>query len=178
MKRQLTLLLGLAVLGTVPLLAQHGADPSARHDRVRANQGHIPPAPPARGPRGVAPEAERFDGGRMNSLPHVNHDRWYGHDVPGDPRFRVAAPFPHGRFVHLGPAFRYNVLRVDRDHHRFWLPGGFFFEVADVDWPLSADWCWDCGDDFVVYEDPDHPGWYLVYNVQTGQYIHARYMGP
>jgi hypothetical protein len=24
--------------------------------------------------------------------------------------------------------------------------------------PICADWCWGCGDDFVVYENPDHIG--------------------
>jgi len=49
--------------------------------------------------------------------------------------------------------------------------------VADWDWPICADWCWDCGDDFVVYEDPDHTGWYMLYNVHTGVYVHVSYMG-
>jgi len=49
--------------------------------------------------------------------------------------------------------------------------------VADWDWPICADWCWDCGDDFVVYEDPDHIGWYMLYNVHTGAYVHVSYLG-
>jgi hypothetical protein len=111
-------------------------------------------------------------------MPHVNHDHWYGHDRPNDRRFALARPFEHGRFEHFGASYRYHVERFDRDHHRFWFPGGFSFEIAAWDWPLAEDWCWDCdGDNFVVYDDPDHPGWYLIYNVHTGAYIHAQYMG-
>ncbi len=193
MKRHLAMCFALTVLAVVPLSAQrpdehhpapnraqgnHAPANHAQANRARANQGRVPAAPVARTNRTAAPEAERFDGGRVNSLPHVNHDRWYGHDQVGDARFHLATPFAHGRFAHVGPSFRYNVLRVDAGLHRFWLPGGFYFEVAPWDWPVSADWCWDCGgDDFAVYDDPDHPGWYLVYNIHTGQYVHAQYMG-
>src|SRR5271157_1621625 len=54
---------------------------------------------------------------------------------------------------------------------------GFGFEVASWDWPICADWCWNCADDFVVYEDTDHAGWYLLYNVHTGVYVHVSYLG-
>ena len=68
--------------------------------------------------------------------------------------------------------------KTDRDRHIFWFPGGFSFQIASWDWGVAADWCWDCeSDDFVVYEDPDHDGWYLLYNIHTGQYVHVMYMG-
>jgi hypothetical protein len=94
-----------------------------------------------------------------------------------DKRYHVDHPFEHGKFEHFGASYRYHIERFDRDHHRFWLPGGFYFQVADWDWPICADWCWECGDDFVVYEDPDHIGWYMLYNVHTGVYVHASYLG-
>jgi hypothetical protein len=84
---------------------------------------------------------------------------------------------PHGRFERFGPEYRYNVVRIDSDHHCFWLPDGFFFDVAAWDWPICADWCWDCGDAYAIYEDPDHIGWYLLYNAQTGAYVHVTYQG-
>jgi hypothetical protein len=102
----------------------------------------------------------------MDTTPHVSNDRWYGQDRPDDKRYHMDHGFPHGRFERFGPGYRYNVVRNDHDHHRFWLPGGFFFEVAAWDWPICADWCWDCGDDYVIYEDPDHIGWYLLYRTR------------
>jgi hypothetical protein len=195
MKRHLALLLALAVVGTFPLAAQRGQDQRGQNQRgqdqrgqnqrgqnqqarPRANQGHPPPAPsPRRGPApSRQPEVERYDGGRTNAVPHVNHDRWYGHDRPDDPRFRQTQAFAHGRFTNLGPSHRYGVSRFDQVGHRFWL-GNSGFLIAPFDWALATDWCWNCGDDFVVYDDPDHPGWYLLYNTETGAYIHVQYGG-
>lgn len=155
---------------------EHGAHQSA----PRGNQGHVPPAPQRHNvPNGqeFRREEERRDNGEIDRSPHVSHDRWYGHDAPNDARYHVAHPFEHGHFEHFGPSYRYNVVRIDRDAHRFWFNGGFFFQIAPWDWALVSDWCWDCGDNFVVYDDPDHPGWYLVYNAETGSYVHAQYMG-
>ena len=49
--------------------------------------------------------------------------------------------------------------------------------MAAWDWPNCADWCWDCGDDYAIYEGPDHLGWYLPYYAQTGAYVHVTYLG-
>jgi hypothetical protein len=142
----------------------------------RANHGQIPAQPPKR-ELSARPEVERSAGGHVNSAPHVRNDHWYGHDTPTAKRYQLSRPFDHGRFERFGPSYRYNVVRIDPALHRLWLPGGYFFDIAAWDWPLAADWCWTCGDDFVVYEDVDHIGWYMFYNVHTGLYVHARYMG-
>ena len=180
MKKRLGLVFALAAVVAFAAYAQHGGGHGGgggRANAPRANGGHIPAAPQARQDQHVEREVERDKGGHVNEVPHVRNDHWYGHEAPGDQRFHVDHPWEHGHFEHFGPSYRYRVIRVDRDHHRFWFPGGFFFEIADWDWHEAEDWCWTCGDDFVVYDDPDHPGWYLVYNVHTGVYVHAQYLG-
>ncbi len=181
MKNRVTLLFGsvlvlaLAMLLARPSAAQRGAQQS--HNRPRANQGHIPPAPPARTDTRVPRQVEHLRTGHVNDTPHVNHDQWFGHEQPNDARFHLDHPFSNGRFANFGPTFRYQITRIDANLHRFWLPDGFCFELAAWDWPLFEDWCWDCGDDFVIYEDLDHIGWYLLYNVHTGVYVHTQYVG-
>ena len=173
--------LGSPLLG-IPSLAQTRPQEHPEHathqNEPRANQGRIPPAPPkTRVQQHYKREEEHRINGSVDHTPHVNNDRWYGHDDPADKRYHEDRPFEHGHFAHVGPTYRYNVLRIDRDHHHIWLPGGFYFEIASWDWPLVADWCWDCGDDFVIYDDPDHVGWYLLYDIHTGVYVHVVYMG-
>jgi len=181
MRRRPLLLLAMALLVGISMSAQRGPQerggPSGAANRPRANQGRIPPAPERRAAPAAPREAEHLPTGHVNETPHVNNNHWYGHEAANDPRFHMDHPFEHGRFAKFGPSFRYNVLRVDLGRHMFWLPDGFYFQVAAWDWALCADWCWDCGDDFVIYEDQDHVGWYLLYNIHTGGYVHVLYMG-
>jgi hypothetical protein len=172
--------LAVGLLYALPAVAQRGDQRPAEQrpvERPRANQGHVPPPPQVRGNHAEVREPERLPTGHVNEIPHVNHDRWYGHEAPNDTRFHLATPWARGRFDRVGPSYRYGVQRVDVNQHRFWIAGRGGFEVAAWEWPLAADWCWDCGDDFAVYDDPDHPGWYLLYNVHTGVYVHAQYIG-
>lgn len=141
----------------------------------RANRGRVPAAPPQRDPH-APPEVEQF-GSRSDSVPHVANDHWYGHDRPDDKRYHIDHPFEHGHFDHFGPDYRYDILREDFEHRRIWFVDGSLFEVSSWDWPICQNWCWSCGNDFIVYDDPDHPGWYLLYNIHTGQYVHALFMG-
>jgi len=152
---------------------QHSAPPQQQH---RGNSGRVPPAPQAR-PQGGQPEVHTYQNGKVDQRPHVSNDKWYGHDDRNDARFHVDHPYEHGRFENFGPSHPYRFSRFDLGLHRFWFGGGYGFQIADWDWEYASEWCWTCPDDIVVYDDPDHPGWYLVYNTETGVYVHAQYIG-
>ena len=156
-----------------PALGQHPGTQPRPVPRSAA-----PPPPRPRSAPYTAPQVEHHPDGTVDRTPHFRDGHWYGHDLPNDPRYRLQHPFDHGRFSHFGPTWQYKIVRIDRIRRFFWLPGGFYFQIAPWDWPWCDDWCWDCGDDFVVYLDPDHPGWYLLYNLRTGVYVHVLYMGP
>jgi hypothetical protein len=177
--------LAALLIASSPEFAQQ---PSQSHWQPQMPPPARGPAPYRGGPKATPPhksdDAHQQQAHRNYSdkpghpdLPHVDAgNKWVGHDTGrNDSSYHLSHPWEHGRFPGgFGPSHRWRLSGGGLN--RFWF-NGWFWSVAPADFAFCEPWNWDV-DEIIVYEDPDHIGWYLLYNVRLGTYIHVMFMGP
>ena len=155
----------------VPAFAQHHSAP-APHPSIPKSG----PAPHPVAPHDPATKPIYSDKEGHPNVPHVDNGKtWVGHDTGrDDANYHLDHPFAHGRFN--GGFGRDHVWHLGGGGpSRVWFTG-WYWNVAAFDIAFCDGWLWD-SDDIVIYDDPDHEGWYLAYNVRLGTYVHVEYLG-
>jgi hypothetical protein len=157
----------------IPVFAQH-------HEQHPAA-----PKPPAHGPQAFHGTPKPPDQNHSRqfadqpghpNVPHVDKGKqWVGHDTGrGDTNYHLDHPWEHGHFTGgFGPHYTWRI--EGGGPSRFWFHG-WYWSIAPYDVAYCNDWLWD-SDNIIIYDDPDHEGWYLAYNVRLGTYVHVMYMG-
>jgi hypothetical protein len=109
------------------------------------------------------------------------HKGWYKHrsrdyddwDYDGD-RIRPGRFYPYGRYPRVRQVI---VVRgFDPRTRHIILYDQSNWVVAPYDVPRCRDWDWD-RDRVTVYDDYDHPGWYVLFNGRLGRSVHVEFFG-
>jgi len=168
----------VVALSAIPLAAQD------REDHGRQDQDQMARPIPRQGPPPspeIRPEGRRHNFADQHGHPKAPHvdtgphgDVWVGHAPRDDRDYHLDHPWQHGYFRGgFGPSHLWRL--AGGGPNRFWF-GGFYFSVAPADIAYCNGWDW-VGDQIVIYEDLDHSGWYLAYNVRLGVYVHVMFLG-